>query len=66
MTFTIERDGRVSITSITLPQPSPSPTLNKTAREAVQRVETFGPLPDQYTGRSVSVEYTFTYDQPSH
>jgi len=66
VTFTIERDGSVSFTSITIPQPSSSSTLNKTAREAVQRVGNFGPLPDQYTGRSVSVEYTFTYDQPSH
>jgi len=64
--FTIERDGSVSFTSIQLPQPSSSPSLNKTAREAVQRVGNFGPLPDQYTGRNVSVEYTFTYDQPSH
>ena len=65
VTFTIQRDGSVSFSSIELPQPSSSPTLNKTAREAVQRVGNFGPLPDQYTGRSVSVEYTFTYDQPS-
>jgi protein TonB len=65
VTFTIERDGSVSFTSIALPQPSTSSTLNKTAREAVQRVGNFGPLPDQYTGRSVSVEYTFTYDQPA-
>jgi len=64
--FTIERDGTVSFSSIQLPAPSPSPSLNKTAREAVQRVGSFGPLPDQYTGRNVSVEYTFTYDQPSH
>jgi periplasmic protein TonB len=63
--FTIERDGSVSFTSIEIPEPSSSSTLNKTAREAVQRVGSFGPLPDQYTGRSVSVEYTFTYDQPS-
>jgi periplasmic protein TonB len=63
--FTIERDGSVSFTSIQLPTPSSSYTLNKTAREAVQRVGSFGPLPDQYTGKSVSVEYTFTYDQPS-
>jgi len=64
--FTIERDGSVSFTSIQIPTPSPSYTLNKTAKEAVQRVGSFGPLPDQYTGRSVSVEYTFTYDQPGH
>ncbi|MFP5230897.1 MAG: TonB family protein [Acidobacteriota bacterium] len=62
--FTIERDGSVSFTSIQIPQPSPSPTLNKTAREAVQRVGSFGPLPEQYTGKSVSVEYTFSYDAP--
>jgi protein TonB len=66
VTFTIQRDGSVIFTSINLPQPSPSYSLNKTAKEAVQRVGSFGPLPDQYTGRNVSVEYTFTYDQPSH
>ena len=64
LVFTIERDGSVSFTSIQIPQPSSSSTLNKTAREAVQRVGSFGPLPDQYTGRNVSVEYTFTYDAP--
>jgi protein TonB len=63
--FTIRRDGSVDFSSIEIPQQSPSPTLNKTAREAVQRVGNFGALPDQYTGKSVSVEYTFTYDQPS-
>jgi periplasmic protein TonB len=66
VTFTIQRDGSVDFSSITIPQQSSSYTLNKTAREAVQRVGNFGPLPDQYTGRSVSVEYTFTYDQPAH
>jgi protein TonB len=63
--FTIRRDGSVDFSSIEIPQTSPSPSLNKTSREAVQRVGNFGPLPDQYTGKSVSVEYTFTYDQPS-
>jgi protein TonB len=66
VTFTIQRDGSVIFTSINLPQPSSSYSLNKTAKEAVQRVGSFGPLPDQYTGRNVSVEYTFTYDQPAH
>ena len=63
VTFTIGRDG--TVTSIHLSQGTASPTLNTTAVQAVQRVQTFGPLPDQYTGTSVSVEYTFTYDQPS-
>jgi protein TonB len=62
VTFTVGRDGRVS--SIHITAPSNSPTLNTTAMQAVQRVESFGPLPDQYTGSSVSVEYTFTYDTP--
>ncbi|HKR26846.1 MAG TPA: TonB family protein [Acidobacteriaceae bacterium] len=62
VTFTIGRDGRPY--NIHLTAPSPSGTLNTTAVQAVQRVETFGPLPDQYTGNNVSVEYTFTYDQP--
>ncbi|HEX3985733.1 MAG TPA: TonB family protein [Acidobacteriaceae bacterium] len=63
VTFTIARDGTVS--NIHLVQASNSPTLNGSATRAVQRVQTFGPLPSQYTGSSVSVEYTFTYDQPS-
>jgi len=63
VTFTIARDGTVS--SIHITQASNSPTLNQTAMQAVQRVESFGPLPSQYTGSNVSVEYTFTYDQPS-
>lgn len=63
VTFTIGRDGTVS--NIHVVQGSASPTLNGSAIHAVQRVQTFGPLPSQYTGSSVSVEYTFTYDQPS-
>lgn len=63
VTFTIGRDGSVS--NIRIVQPASSPTLNGSATHAVQRVQSFGPLPSQYTGSSVSVEYTFTYDQPS-
>jgi protein TonB len=64
VTFTVGRDGRVS--NIHVVNRTSSPTLDTSAVQAVQRVETFGPLPDQYTGSNVSVEYTFTYDQPSH
>lgn len=63
VTFTISREGTVS--SIHITQPSSSPTLNGSALQAVQRVGSFPPLPEQYTGRTVSVEYTFTYDQPT-
>ncbi|HTW48368.1 MAG TPA: TonB family protein [Acidobacteriaceae bacterium] len=62
VTFTISRDGSVS--NIHLETPSSSPTLNSSGVRAVQRVGRFPPLPDQYTGSSVSVEYTFTYATP--
>ncbi len=60
--FTIHRDGTVS--DIRMEQPSSSPTLNLSATHAVQRVGSFQPLPSQYTGSTVSVEYTFTYSTP--
>ncbi|MGC2639930.1 MAG: TonB family protein [Acidobacteriaceae bacterium] len=63
VTFTIARDGTVS--NIRIFTPSSSPTLNTSAVRAVQRVESFQPLPSQYTGSNLSVEYTFSYDQPS-
>jgi periplasmic protein TonB len=62
VTFTIARDGSVS--NIHLDTPSTSPTLNSSGVRAVQRVGRFPALPDQYTGGSVSVEYTFTYATP--
>lgn len=60
--FTIHRDGTIS--DIRMGQPSSSPTLNASAIRAVQRVGHFIPLPSQYTGSTVSVEYTFTYSTP--
>jgi periplasmic protein TonB len=62
VTFTIARDGTVS--NIRLTNGSSSPTLNTSGVRAVQRVQRFPALPDQYTGSSVSVEYTFTYATP--
>lgn len=61
--FLISRDGTPS--NIRISQSSGSPTLDSSAVRAVQRVESFGPLPPGYSGSSVSVEYTFSYDQPS-
>jgi len=61
--FVIARDGTLS--NIHLSQSSGSPTLDSSAVRAVQRVDTFGPLPPGYSGSNVSVEYTFTNDQPS-
>jgi periplasmic protein TonB len=59
VTFVISKDGAVS--NIRLVTASSSPTLNNSGVRAVQRVGKFPALPDQYTGSSVSVEYTFTY-----
>jgi periplasmic protein TonB len=63
VTFTIARDGTVS--NIHIENASSSPTLNTSGVRAVQRVGHFPALPDQYTGSSVAVEYTFTYATPS-
>ncbi|HTA87845.1 MAG TPA: TonB family protein [Silvibacterium sp.] len=61
--FIVARDGTVS--GIRLSQSSGSPSLDSSAVRAVQRIETFGPLPPAYSGSNVSVEYTFSNDQPS-
>ena len=62
--FSIARDGTPS--NIRISQSSGSSTLDTSALRAVQRVESFGPLPPGYSGSNVSVEYTFSYDQPVH
>ncbi|MGC2163203.1 MAG: TonB family protein [Silvibacterium sp.] len=64
VTFSIARDGTPS--DIRISQSSGYPTLDSSALRAVQRVENFSPLPSGYNKSSVSVEYTFTYDQSAH
>lgn len=61
VTFVVHRDGSVSDPRIA--QPSGVPSLDMSAIQAVQRVGAFGPLPAGYPGSSVSVAYTFTYNQ---
>ena len=51
----------VAMVSIT---PSGDPTLDQTALNAVQHIETFGPLPDAYQGSYVSAQYYF--EAPPH
>src|SRR5277367_1755653 len=63
LSFVISRDGSPS--QIRIAQPSGSPTLDSSCLRAVQRIDTYGPLPPGYSGSNVSVEYTFTNDQPS-
>jgi protein TonB len=59
VTFDIGRDGRP--TNVQLEQPSNVPSLNISATRAIQRIDTFGPLPPEYSGNKVSVEFWFDY-----
>jgi periplasmic protein TonB len=55
--FQIGRDGTPS--NVRVQQPSGDPTLDQTALSAVQHIDTFGPLPDGYTGSYINVVYYF-------
>jgi periplasmic protein TonB len=57
--FTVGRDG--SPGNISLATPSSSPSLNSSCLHAVQRVDTFGPLPAGYNESSLNVLYHCTY-----
>lgn len=57
--FTITRDGRP--TSVEVEQSSGVPSLDNSAVRAIQRIDTFGPLPSDYAGNKVSVEFWFDY-----
>jgi len=59
LTFDIARDGHPS--NIQIEQPSNVPSLNQSAQRAIQRIDTFGPLPSDYSGSKVSVEFWFDY-----
>lgn len=59
--FVVHRDGSVSDPRIV--RSSGVPSLDSSAIQAVERVNSFGPLPPGYSGNSVSVAYTFTYNQ---
>jgi protein TonB len=60
--FQVERDG--TPTHIQIFQPSGDATLDQTALSAIQHIDTFGPLPDNYTGSNINVTYYF--DPPPH
>ena len=64
ITFMLSRDGSPS--SIRIVTSSGSSTLDSSAIRAVQRVDTFGPLPPGYTGSNLNVAYTFSYTHPNH
>ena len=57
--FDISRDGHPS--NVQVEQSSGVPSLDQSAQRAVQRVDSFGPLPTEYSGNKVSVEFWFDY-----
>jgi len=57
--FTVSRDGTPS--SVSIATPSNSASLNSSCLHAVQRVDTFGPLPAGYNQSSLNVLYHCTY-----
>jgi protein TonB len=59
LTFDIERNGRP--THVQVEQSSGVPSLDQSAVRALQRIDTFGPLPPDYSGSKVSVEFWFDY-----
>ena len=59
VTFDIDRAGRPS--HIQVEQSSGVPSLDISAARALQRIDTFGPLPPDYSGSHVSVEFWFDY-----
>ena len=59
VTFDISRDGHPA--NVQIEQSSGVPSLDISAVRAIQRIDTFGPLPSDYSGGKVSVEFWFDY-----
>ena len=59
ITFDVVRDGHP--TNVQVEQSSGVPSLDISAVRALQRIDTFGPLPPDYPGSKISVEYWFDY-----
>ncbi|HTW56657.1 MAG TPA: energy transducer TonB [Terriglobales bacterium] len=59
ITFDVMRDGHP--TNVQVEQSSGVPSLDISAERALQRIDTFGPLPSDYSGSKISVEFWFDY-----
>ena len=57
LTFEITRDGRP--TNVQIEQSSRVPSLDYSAVNALKRIDSFGPLPGDYRGNNVMVEFYF-------
>ena len=63
LTFDINRAGQP--TNVRIEKSSGIPSLDSSAMRALQRIDTFGPLPADYRGSSVGAEFYFDYS-PMH
>ena len=61
ITFDVARDGHPY--NVRVEQSSGVPSLDVSATRALQRIDTFGPLPPDYGGSKISVEYWFDYSK---
>jgi len=59
LAFDITRSGQP--TNVEVEQSSGVPSLDQSAVRAVKIIDTFGPLPSEYAGSKVSVEFWFDY-----
>jgi len=59
ITFDVARDGHPM--NVQIEQSSGVPSLDDSAVRALKRIDTFGPLPMDYSGNKISVEYWFDY-----
>lgn len=59
LTFDILRDGTPA--NIQIEESSGVPSLDQSAVRALERIDSFGPLPGGYNGNQVSVEFWFDY-----
>ncbi|HET9409953.1 MAG TPA: TonB family protein [Candidatus Sulfotelmatobacter sp.] len=59
ITFDITRDGHPA--NVQVEQSSGVPSLDISAVRALQRIDTFGSLPADYSGNKISVEYWFDF-----
>ncbi len=57
--FDILRSGQPS--HVQVEQSSGVPSLDQSAIRAIQRIDTFGPLPPEYSGSKVTVEFWFDF-----
>ena len=61
ITFDVARDGHPY--NVRVEQSGGVPSLDVSATRALQRIDTFGPLPPDYSGSKISVEYWFDYSK---